>query len=127
VQQAEQDATRARQAEAAAIVRADRAQAAAAEETARIRADHQRALNQLVTATNARITALEETRDALRVRAERAQADLDAARTENQRLTEQLTQAASAEADSTPTGTPRPRKPSRTKKTSATRTPHPEA
>lgn len=60
VVQAEQVATRARQAEAAAIVRADHAQAAAADETARIRADHQHALDQLATATNARITALEE-------------------------------------------------------------------
>ena len=59
---------------------------------ARIRADHQHALEQLTTATNARITALEETRDALRVRAERAESDLDPARAENQRLAEQLTQ-----------------------------------
>jgi hypothetical protein len=37
-------------------------------------------------ATNARATALEETRDALRIRAERAESDLDTARTEIQRL-----------------------------------------
>ena len=65
---------------AAAVTRAERAQATAAEETARIRSDHRHALNQLTAAIDARITALEETRDALRVRAERAQADLDAAR-----------------------------------------------
>lgn len=125
VEQAEQVATRARQAEAAAIVRADHAQGAAADETARIRADHQHALDQLTAATNARITALEETRDALRVRAERAEADLDAARTENQRL---AGQPASTEADPAPSGTTTPgrRTPSRTKKTSATRTPLPE-
>jgi hypothetical protein len=35
-------------------------------------------------------------RDALRIRAERADCDLDAARTENQWLAEQLAQAASA-------------------------------
>ncbi len=128
-EQAEQDTARARQAEAAAIVRADHAQAAAADEIARVRADHERALDQLTTATNACITALEETCDALRIRAERAETDLDAARTENQRLAEQLAQAASTEADPAPTGTPspRPRTPSRAKKTSATRTPHPEA
>lgn len=80
-EQADQDATRARQAEAAAVVRAEHAQVAAADVTARIRADHKHALDQLTTATNARITALEETRDALRVRAERAESDLDAART----------------------------------------------
>jgi len=44
------------------------AQAAAAAETARIRDDHQRALEELTTATSARITAVEETRDELRVR-----------------------------------------------------------
>jgi colicin import membrane protein len=121
-EQAEQDATRARHSEAAAVTRAEHAQAAAADETARIRADHQHALDQLTTATNARITALEETRDALRIRAERAETDLDAARTENQRLAEQLTQGSNAEADPAPTGTPspRPRTASRTKKTSAT-------
>jgi colicin import membrane protein len=129
VQQADQDAMRARQAEASAIVRADHAQAAAADETARIRADHQRALDQLTTASNARVIALEETRDALRVRAERAEADVDAARTENQRLAEQLAQATSTEADPAPSGTSssRPRSPSRAKKTAATRASHPEA
>jgi colicin import membrane protein len=86
--QAGQDATRARQAEAAALTRAEHAQAAAADETARIRGDHQRSLDQLTAATNARITALEETRDALRIRAERAEADLDTARTESQHLGE---------------------------------------
>jgi chromosome segregation ATPase len=115
---AEQDAARARQAEAAAITRAEHAQAAAADETARIRADHQHALDQLTTATTARITALEETRDALRTRADRAETDLDAARIENQRLTGQLTQPASAEANPAPAGIPssRPRTTSRTKK-----------
>ena len=110
--------------------RADHAQAAAADEIARIRADHQRALDQLTAATNARITALEETRDALRIRAERAETDLDAARADNQRLAEQLTQASQRRRRSRPRPAPRqprPRTPSRTKKTSATRTPHPEA
>ena len=127
--QATQDATRARQAEAAAVVRAEHAQAAAADETARIRADHQHALDQLTAATNARITALEETRDALGIRAERSESDLDAARTENQRLAEQLTQPTDAEADPGPVGapTPRPRTASRAKKTSATRAARPES
>jgi colicin import membrane protein len=126
---AEQDAARARQAEGAAVTRAEHAQAAAAAETARIRADHERALDQLTTATSARITALEETRDALRVRAERAETDLDAARAENQRLAEQLAQAVIVEADTESVGTPapRPRTASRTKKTAATRAPRPEA
>jgi hypothetical protein len=128
-EQAEQETARARQGEAAAITRAEHAQAAAADETARIRADHQHALDQLTTATSARITALEETRDALRIRAERAETDLDTARTENQRLAEQVTQATDAEADAAPIGTPspRPRTASRAKKTPATRAPHPEA
>jgi chromosome segregation ATPase len=111
-EQAEQDATRARQAEAAAITRAEHAQTAAADETTHMRADHRRALDQLTTATSARISELEETRDALRIRAERAETDLDTARNENQRLTEQLSQAASTGADPAPTGTtspPRPR------------------
>jgi hypothetical protein len=68
-----QDATRARQAEAAAVIRAEHAQALAADESARIRADRQHALDRLTTATHARITALEETRDALRICAERAE------------------------------------------------------
>jgi colicin import membrane protein len=120
--QAGQDATRARKAEAAAISRAEHAQAAAADETARIRADHQHALDQLTTATSARITDLEETRDALRTRAERAEGDLDAARTENQRLAEQLAQAASPEGDPAPAevSPPLPRKASRAKRTPAT-------
>ena len=129
-QGAEQDATRARQAEAAAVVRAEHAQATAADETARIRADHQHALDQLTTATNARITALEETRDALRIRAERAETDLDATRTANQRLAEQLTQGTDAEAaDPEPADipTPRARTASRAKKPSATRIPQPGA
>jgi chromosome segregation ATPase len=126
---AEQDATRARQSEAAATVRAEHIQAAAADETARIRIDHQHSLDQLTTATNARITALEETRDALRVRAERAESDLDAARTENQRLAEQLTQMANTEADPEPdeARTPLPRTASRAKKTPAARARRPEA
>ena len=128
---AERDAARARQAEAAAVTRSEHAQAAAAAETARIRDDHQHALDQLTTATNARIAALEETRDALRIRAERAETDLDTARTENQRLAERLTQAAEAETpdpemDGTPA--PRPRTASRTKKkTTSARAPRHEA
>jgi hypothetical protein len=49
--QAERDAGRARQTEAAAVTRAERAQAVAADETARIRSDHRHALNQLTAAT----------------------------------------------------------------------------
>ena len=128
VETAEQDATRARQAEAAATVRAEHAQAAAADETARIRADHQHALDQLTAATNARIVALEETRDALRIRAERAESDLDAARADNRRLAEKLAEATNSEADPEPVEAPAPRArtTSRAKKASATRTPHPE-
>ncbi len=128
-EQAEQDTARARHAEAAAIARADHAQAAAADETACIRADHQRALDQLTTATTARITALEETRDALRTRAERAEADLDTARADNRRLAEQLDQAASTEAAPAPDSTaePLPRAPSRVRKTPTTRKPDPKA
>ncbi len=126
-EQTEHEATRARQAEAAAVVRAEHAQAAAADETARIRADHQHALDQLTAATNARIAALEETRDALRIRAERAESDLDAARTENRRLAEKLRQATEADPEPADAPSPRPRTTSRTKKTSNTRTPHPEA
>jgi len=124
---AERDADRARQTQVAAVTRAEHAQAAAADETARIRADHQNALDQLTAATGARITALEETRDALRIRAERAETDLDAARAENQRLVEQLAQAANAEADTEPTDppSPRPRTESRTKKTPAMRASRP--
>ena len=74
---------------------------------------------------HASITAPEETRDALRIRAERAETDLDAARTENQRLAEQLTQAADAEVEPEPADAPAPRTrtPRRAKKTSATQTP----
>lgn len=128
-EQAEQDAARARQAEAAAVTRAEHAQAAAADETARIRADPQQALDQLTAATNARITALEETRDALRIRAERAEADLDAARSENQQLAEQLTQAPSTEDDPELSDAPAPRRrtTSRAKKTSAARASQPGA
>jgi hypothetical protein len=127
-EQAEQDATRARQAEAAAIIRAEHAQATAADETAHIRADHQRSLDQLTTATSARITAIEETRDALRIRAERAETDLDTARTESQRLAEQLTRTANAQDDTAPTEAPasRPRMASRAKKAPTTRTSRPE-
>jgi chromosome segregation ATPase len=125
---AERDADRARQAEAAAVTRAEHAQAAAAAETARIRADHRNALDQLTTATSARVAALEETRDALRIRAERAETDLDTARTENQRLAEELTQVANAKADPEPVGaSPRSRTANRAKKTAAPRTPRPEA
>jgi hypothetical protein len=63
-EQAQHDAEQAHRAEVAAIEHAHQAQAAAAEETTRIRADHQRALDQFTTATNARINALEETCDA---------------------------------------------------------------
>jgi colicin import membrane protein len=127
--QAEEDAARARRAEAAAITRAEHAQAAAADETARIRADHHRALDQLTTATTARITALEETRDALRIRAERAEADLDAARTENRRVAELTIQTTGTEANPEPVDSPapRPRATSRPKKASGARTPQVEA
>ena len=63
-------------------------------------------MEQLTTATSARITALEETRDAHRVRADRAEADLDAARTENRRLAEQIAQAAEAAANQDATRNP---------------------
>lgn len=125
--EAEQDAARARQAETAAVARADHAQAAAADEAGRIRADHQRALDQLTAATAARITALEETRDALRVRAERAESDLDAARAETRRLAEELNRIASAVTD--PAGAPeaRPPAPARARKTTSTRAPRAES
>jgi colicin import membrane protein len=123
-EQAEHDAAAAHQAEAAAITWADRAQASAAEEIARIRDDHRQALDQFTTATTARITALEEARDTLRVRAERAETDLDAARADNRRLAERLAEAVSSNAEETAAGTtpPRSRTASRTKKTPATRT-----
>jgi hypothetical protein len=128
-EQAEHDAEQAHRAEVAAIEHAHHAQAAAAEETARIRADHQRALDQLTTATNARITALEETRDTLRSRAERAEADLDALRADNRRLAEKLAEAPSADANpaTDSTAEPLPRTPSRARKSPATRKPHPKA
>jgi colicin import membrane protein len=91
--QAEQEAARAQQAETAAQQRADRAQAQAAEQIALVRADSRRERDEHRAATDARIAALEETRTALRIRAERAEADLDTARAEHQRLTEQLDQA----------------------------------
>jgi colicin import membrane protein len=117
----EQEAERAQQSEAAAIQRADHAQARAAEEVARIRADAKRERDELHTATDARLAALEEARTALRIRAERAEADLDAARSENHRLTEQLAQATADDdyahvSDSTPA-------PRRAKKAAATRKP----
>jgi colicin import membrane protein len=124
-EQAEQDAAKAHQVEVLAITRAEQAQAVAAEETARIRADHEHALAQLTEATSARIIALEETRDALRIRAERAEASLDAARAENQRLAEQLTQASNTGTGAARTDTPSPRSrtPGRVKKTPAPETP----
>jgi len=125
--QAEQDAARARQAEAAAVARADHAQAAAADEAARIRADHQRALDQLTVATTARITALEETRDALRVRAERAESDLDAARAETRRLAEQVDLLANASTDPADAAEARPPVPARTRKTTPARAPKAES
>ncbi|MGH3404848.1 MAG: hypothetical protein ACRDRJ_20425 [Streptosporangiaceae bacterium] len=85
---AEQEAARAQQSETAAQQRADRAQAQAAEEITLVRADSRRERDELHAATDARLTALEETRTALRIRAERAEADLDTARAEHQRLTE---------------------------------------
>lgn len=111
LQQAEQNTARAQQAEAAAISRADRAQDQAAGEIARIRADAQRERDELHTATDARLAALEEARTALRIRAERAEADLDAARAENHRLAEQLAQALATadERSRDPARTPTPR------------------
>jgi colicin import membrane protein len=128
-EQAEHDAEQAHQAEVAAIEHAHQAQAAAANEVARIRADHRQALDQLTAATSARITALEETRDALKTRAERAEADLDAARADNKHLAEKLAEAASADADATPAGTTplRARTTTRTRKTQGTPAPRPEA
>ncbi len=106
-EQAEHDAGQAHRAEVAAIEHAHQAQGAAADEVARIRADHRQALGQLSAATNARITALEEIRDALRVRADRAEADLDTARAENKRLAEKIADATSAN-DDVPTDTTEP-------------------
>jgi colicin import membrane protein len=90
LRRAEQEAARAQQAEAAAIERADRAQVQAAEEIGRIRTDAQRERDELHAATDARLAAIEEARDSLRIRAERAEADLDTARAETQRLADQL-------------------------------------
>ncbi|MGH3155803.1 MAG: hypothetical protein ACRDNF_04385 [Streptosporangiaceae bacterium] len=90
LRRAEQETARAQQAEGAAIERADRAQAQATEENSRIRTDAQRERDELHAATDARLAALEEARTALRIRAERAEAELDTARAENERLTEQL-------------------------------------
>jgi hypothetical protein len=58
-----------------------------------VRADSQREREEHRAATGARLAALEEIRTALRIRAERAEADLDTARAEQQRLTEQLDKA----------------------------------
>jgi chromosome segregation ATPase len=126
LRRAEQEAARARQAEAAAVQRADRAQAQAAEEVARIRADAQRERDELHAATDARLAALEETRTALRIRAERAEADLDTAREENQQLTEHLAQTTADPGDHPHdlASSPPPRTPGRTKKATATRNAH---
>jgi len=121
LRRAEQETQRSQQSEAAALQRADRAQAQDDEEIARIRADAQRERDELHAATDARLAALDEASTALRIRAERAEADLDAARSENHRLTEQLTQATADDdhahvSDSTPI-------PRRAGKTAATRKP----
>ncbi|MGH3274702.1 MAG: hypothetical protein ACRDNZ_10350, partial [Streptosporangiaceae bacterium] len=109
------------QSEAAAIQRADRAQAQTAEEVARIRADAQRERDELHAATEARLAALEEARTALRIRAERAEADLDTARAESQRLADQLAKVTAADEESQdPASSPAPR---RARKTPATRKP----
>jgi colicin import membrane protein len=125
VHRAEQEAARAQQGEAAAIQRADRAQAQAAEETSRVRADAQRERDELHEATRDRLAALEETRAALRIRAERAETDLDAARSELSRLAGQLASAAAPGIDPGPgqavTPPPARRAASRTKKASGTR------
>jgi colicin import membrane protein len=123
LRRAEQETARAQQAEAAAIDRADRAQGQAAEETGRIRADAQRERDELHTATDARLAALEEARDSLRIRAGRAEADLDTARAENQRLARQLTSIAADAHDhpSGPAGNPEPRTPARARKAPAKR------
>jgi colicin import membrane protein len=116
LRRAEQETTRAQQAEAAAIDRADRAQAQAAQEIARIRADAQRERDELHTATDAHLAALEETRAALRIRAERAEADLDTARAENQRLAQQQSETA-ANTDEHPLAPSSQTTPRRTRKT----------
>ena len=119
LRRAEQETARAQQAEAAAIERADRARAQAAEETARIRVDAQRERDELHAATDARLAALEEARDSLRIRAERAEADLDTARADNQRLTEQL---AGATADARQHPRPADNPPPRTRRAPASTT-----
>jgi len=125
--QAERDAALARQAEAAAVAQAEHARSTATDETARIRTDHQRALDQLTTATSARITALEETRDAFRSRAQRAEADLDAARIQHQRLAKQLAEATAPKPDSTADDIPAARPgPGRPRKGTPKQTPRAE-
>jgi colicin import membrane protein len=122
LRRAEQETARAQQAEAAAIDRADRAQAQAAEEIGRIRTDAQRERDELHAATDARLAALEEARSALRIRAERAEADLDAARAESQRLVGQLAAATDTnEHTRDPASTAGPRSGSRAKTTPARR------
>lgn len=121
LRRAEQETARAQQSEAAAIGRADQAQAQAGEEIARIRADAQRERDELHAATDARLAALDEARTALRIRAERAEADLDTARAANHRLTEQLAQA-TADDDHAHVSDPSPA-PRRARKTTATRKP----
>jgi colicin import membrane protein len=118
LRRAEQEAARAQQAEAAAIGRADRAQAQAAEEIGRIRTDAQRERDELHTATDARLAALEEARAALRIRAERAEADLDTVRAENQRLAEQFRSIAT-DAHDYPADNSAPRTPARARKAPA--------
>lgn len=117
---AEQEAERAQQSETAAQQRADRAHAQAAEEIAQVRADSKRERDELHAATCAQLAALEETRTALRIRAERAEVDLDTARAEQQLLAEQLAKATTGtgehehQADNPPPGT---RTANRTRKT----------
>jgi colicin import membrane protein len=125
LRRAEQDNARAQQAEATAVERADRAQAQTAGEIARIRDDAQRERDELHIATGARLAALEETRDSLRIRAERAEADLDAARAENRRLAEQVGRAGD-DIESAETAPPRPRSSSRAKKAPTTRAARPQ-
>jgi chromosome segregation ATPase len=112
LRRAEQETARAQQSETAAIQRADRAQAQAAEEAARIRADAQRERDELHAANDARLAATEEALTALRIRAERAETDLDTTRAENHRLTEQLAQAPADndEHPHDPASTPAPRR-----------------
>jgi DNA segregation ATPase FtsK/SpoIIIE-like protein len=121
LRRAEKETARAQQSEASAIQRADRAHAQAGEEISRVRADAERERDELHAATDARLAALEDARTAVRIRAERAEADLDAARAENHRLTEQLAQATADDDHAhVPGSTPTPR---RARKTAATRKP----